>query len=186
MGFLLKALKIRRSPAANANPAKLASSMSTSGGSAPALARLAVLALASQDFRTRETAEEDQIDERAAVAFDSGVPESFVDGWARMQCQRLQGVPEAWHHRAVDCTGRMLDRHGRRLAATGWTVEDLFDRPLLLGSTDYGSTIDLREAGLAWQLRHGDVIDALDTVKAIIKHPDGKSWTFLRRGSRTD
>jgi hypothetical protein len=65
-----------------------------------------------------------EIEERAGLAADS-VPAVYLEAWARLNCQRPQGVTEADWLRALDDGGRFLD--GLRAAEIGWRPGELFD-----------------------------------------------------------
>ena len=66
------------------------------------------------------------IEERAGLAADS-VPAVYLDAWARLNCQRPEGVTEADWVRALEDGGRLLDGFGHEAAEVGWTTVELFD-----------------------------------------------------------
>ena len=99
----------------------------------------------------------------------------------RLQCQALPSIPPDWQSRAADTAGRLLDRHGAELARLAWPVAALFDSPLVLATFGDSGTLDLRKAGLAWQMREGDTIERLAPNGALIRCGDGKTWLFKWR-----
>ncbi len=72
--------------------------------------------------------DEAEIEERKAMAA-GGVPEPYLDAWARLQCQQPIGVGEvAWRQAIVD-SGKFLDAWGSLAVEFQWTPGDLFDVP---------------------------------------------------------
>ncbi len=121
------------------------------------------------------------LDERAAIAVELGkVPPVYADAFARLQCQRLSGIPHDWQARAADMAGQLLDRHGAALVTLGWPVAAIFDSPLVLATAGESAALDLRRAGLVWQMREGDTIERLAHDSALIRYGDGREWTFHR------
>ena len=66
------------------------------------------------------------IEERAGMASGS-VPPGYIDAWARLNCQKPEGVSEAEWRLALDDGGRFLDEWGAETAALGWRPGELFD-----------------------------------------------------------
>ena len=87
-----------------------------------------------------------------------GVPDRFLDAWARLQCQRPEGVTEQTWRQAIDDAGRFLDKWGKLADSFGWTPGDLFDVP--------------RDGamGLAWWLK-GRTVSALGPEHAGVGQP---------------
>jgi hypothetical protein len=69
-----------------------------------------------------------ELDERKGVASDS-VPERYLDAWARLQCQRPEGIPEPQWRQAINDAGRFLDQWGKLAVEFGWSAGNLFDVP---------------------------------------------------------
>ena len=63
-----------------------------------------------------ETFDVDSVEERAALAADS-VPTRYLDGWARLQCQRPFSIDSRVWRRAIDDAGLFLDAWGADAAA---------------------------------------------------------------------
>ena len=55
------------------------------------------------------------------------VPAVYLDAWARLNCQKPEGVTEADWRRALDDGGRFLDGFGEKAAEIGWSPGELFD-----------------------------------------------------------
>jgi hypothetical protein len=108
----------------------------------------------------------DAIEERAALAADS-MPACYLDGWARLQCQRPFSTAESEWQRALDDGGRFLDAWGADAATMLWLAGELFDVPG-----------DGRPGGLIWQLK-GERVTALDKDRAQLA--DGRT---ISRGAR--
>lgn len=66
-----------------------------------------------------------EIEERAGLA--DSVPAAYLDAWARLNCQKPEGVTEADWRRALQDGGLFLDRHGNEAAKLGWLPGELFD-----------------------------------------------------------
>ena len=93
--------------------------------SVASVARLAVLKASPGGFGEPDDTE---IEERKAMAM-GGVPEAYLDGWARLQCQRpATASDDEWRQAIVDA-GLFLDRWGSLALELGWTPADLFDPP---------------------------------------------------------
>jgi hypothetical protein len=73
-----------------------------------------------------ERCEADAIEERGGLASD-WVPAVYLEGWARLNCQRLASVVEAGWPQALDDGGRFLDEWGSEAANLGWRPGELFD-----------------------------------------------------------
>ena len=68
----------------------------------------------------------DELEERAAMAMEGGVPALYVDAFARMQVvYPIRTSREEWE-RMVDDAGRFLDAWGEAVVGLGWSAEDLF------------------------------------------------------------
>jgi hypothetical protein len=88
------------------------------------------------------------IEERAALAALSVQP-CYLEGWARLQCQRPSyAIEEAWRQ-AIEDAGRFLDAWGADSETMQWTASELFDVPN-----------EGRPGGLIWQIK-GERVDAL-------------------------
>ena len=107
------------------------------------------------------------------------IPPLFADAMVRLSCQTLPGIPPDWQCRAADMASMLLDLHGPALARLGWPVGAMFDSPVVLGTFGESAALDLRKAGLAWQMRQGDTITKLAPNGAVILRADSKTWPFL-------
>lgn len=107
------------------------------------------------------------------------VPACYAAALARLQFQTLPGIPPDWQSRAADMASMLLDRHGAALLRLGWPVGAMFDSPVVLGTFGESAALDLRKAGLAWQMRQGDTITKLAPNGAVILRADSKTWPFL-------
>jgi hypothetical protein len=58
-----------------------------------------------------------------------GVPEPYLDAWARLQVQKPMRVSDAEWRQAIDDAGRFLDLWGSLAPEFQWTPGDLFDIP---------------------------------------------------------
>jgi hypothetical protein len=123
--------KISDGVPANANVAKVANDQSAEDQT---LATLATLALAAaQTTKTGGQPELEpkpdpaELEERKGIA--SGVPERYVDAWARFQLQCPVGVTEQAWRQAVEDAGRFLAQWGKLADSFGWSPGDLFDVP---------------------------------------------------------
>ncbi len=68
----------------------------------------------------------DELEERAAMAMEGGVPALCVDAFARMQVvHSILLAREQWA-RIVDDAGRFLDAWGEAAVRLGWSSDDLF------------------------------------------------------------
>ncbi len=118
----------------------------------------------------------------AATAVESGkVPACYADAMARLSCQALPGIPQDWQSRAANMATMLLDLHGAALARLQWPVGAMFDTPVVLAVFGESAALDLRKAGLAWQMRQGDTITRLAPNGAVILRADGKSFAFQWR-----
>lgn len=59
-----------------------------------------------------------------------GVPQPYLDAWARLQVQRPEAVPDDEWRLAVIDAGLFLDRWGRLAVGFQWLPCDLFDVPV--------------------------------------------------------
>jgi hypothetical protein len=100
-----------------------------------------------------------EIEERAAMAA-GGVPEPYLDTWARLQCQRPFGASDQECRQAIDDAGRFLDQWGNRAVEFGWTAGDLFDVPR-----------DGKPGGLVWFLG-GESVQAIGPRRMVMQ--DGR------------
>lgn len=73
-----------------------------------------------------ETAVADAIEERKALAADR-VPAVYLDAWARLNCQKPEGVSESEWWLACHNGGLFLDAFGGEAARLGWRPGELFD-----------------------------------------------------------
>lgn len=117
---------------------------------------------------------------KSALA-NANIPPVFADAMARLQCQALPGIPQDWQSRAADMATMLLDLHGAALERLAWPVGALFDSPAVLGTYGESAALDLRRAGLAWQMRQGDSITKLAYSGTVILRADGKSFAFQWR-----
>jgi hypothetical protein len=97
-----------------------------------------------------------EIEERAAMAA-GGVPEPYLDTWARLQCQRPFGASDQERRQVIDDAGRFLDEWGESAVEFGWTPGDIFDVP-----------IDSGKCGLIWFL-DGDSVRSLEPDGAFME-----------------
>ena len=68
----------------------------------------------------------DELEERAAMAVEGGVPALYVDAFARMQMVHpIRLTREEWA-RTIDDAGRFLDAWGEAAVGLGWSPDDLF------------------------------------------------------------
>jgi hypothetical protein len=81
------------------------------------------------------------IEERAGLAADR-IPRVYLDAWARLNCQKSEGVSEAEWRLAQNDGGRFLDEWGDKAARQGITPNYLF------GVCE----------GLIWRLRGAHVV----------------------------
>ena len=58
-----------------------------------------------------------------------GVPEPYLDAWARLQYQKPMRVSDAEWRQAINDAGRFLDQWGSRAVEFGWAAGKLFDVP---------------------------------------------------------
>jgi hypothetical protein len=63
------------------------------------------------------------------VEIEERVPEPYLDGWARLQCQKPMRVADAEWPLAIDDAGRFLDQRGSLAMELGWAAGELFDVP---------------------------------------------------------
>ena len=98
--------------------------------------------------------DEAEIVERKAMAM-GGVPEAYLDGWARLQCQRPATVSDDEWRQAIVDAGLFLDQWGGMAVELGWTPADLFDPPS-----------EGNPGGLVWRIR-GQGIRALGDGHAV-------------------
>jgi hypothetical protein len=57
------------------------------------------------------------------------VPEPYLDGWARLQCQKPAGIDGRRWHQAIEDGGCFLDAWGGPAATFDWQPDDLFAPP---------------------------------------------------------
>jgi hypothetical protein len=124
--------KISGGVPAKANVAKVANDRSAEDQTLATLATLAVAAAQTTNTggqpELEPKSDPSELQERKAMAV-GGVPDRFLDAWARLQCQRPEGVTEQTWRQAIDDTGRFLDQWGKVADSFGWTPGDLFDVP---------------------------------------------------------
>jgi hypothetical protein len=114
---------------------------------------------ASQKTAPRQTPNEAELKERKAMAM-GGVPEPYLDTWARLQCQRPFGASDQEWWQVLDDAGRFLDQWGSRAVEFGWTAGDLFDVPR-----------DGKPGGLVWFLG-GESVQAIGPRRMVTQ--DGR------------
>jgi hypothetical protein len=107
-----------------------------------------VAALRLEAGIARPEPDEAELEERKGMAMGS-VPEPYLDGWARLHCQRPIAVSDKAWRQATDAAGVFLDQWGAIAAEFQWTVGDIFDVPR-----------DEKPGGLVWFL-------AGETVRSI-------------------
>jgi hypothetical protein len=66
------------------------------------------------------------LDERAAMAIEGGVPPLYVSAFAALQALRPVGLDDLHWLQAIDDAGRFLDAWGRQAEALGWPAASLF------------------------------------------------------------
>jgi hypothetical protein len=110
------------------------------------------------ELRPRSAATDSALEERKAMAM-GGVPERYLDGWARLQCQRPAGVTESRWRQTIEDAGCFLDNWGQLAATFGWAPDDLFAAPDNRG-----------RRGLAWWL-NGRNVTALGPEHACAGEP---------------
>jgi hypothetical protein len=96
-----------------------------------------------------------------------GVPEPYLDIWARLQVQRPAAVSDVEWRLAVIDAGLFLDRWGRLAFEFQWLPGDLFDMPR-----------DGSPGGLVWSL-NGEPVRALGPEHAV-----SESGRVFDRGTR--
>jgi hypothetical protein len=96
-----------------------------------------------------------EIEERAGLAADR-VPPDYLDAWARLNCQKPEGVSDEDWRQALDDGGRFLDQFGNEAVELGWTRHELFDVT----------------AGVVWRLAGEPALGA-GTYRVIL--PQGRS-----------
>ena len=86
--------------------------------------REALVHLAPEAVNTNH--DPDDLEERAAMAMEGGVPALYVDAWARMQVVHPICLSRQEWERLVDDAGRFLDAWGEAAVSLGWSSEELF------------------------------------------------------------
>jgi hypothetical protein len=99
--------------------------------------------------------DEAELEEREGMAI-GGVPEPYLDAWARLQCQKPPRVSDAEWRQAIDDAGRFLDQRGSLAVEFRWSAGDLFDVP-----RDNGT------CGLVWFLK-GERVRGLGPEHAVL------------------
>jgi hypothetical protein len=99
-----------------------------------------------------------EIEERAGMAM-GGVPDVYLDAWARFQCQKAAGVITPRWQQAIEDAGCFLVAWGQLAATFGWAPDDLFAAPDNRG-----------RRGLAWWL-NGRNVTALGPEHACAGEP---------------
>jgi hypothetical protein len=112
-----------------------------------------IVALLRKTALSPEPAEA-EVEYRKGMA-SGGVPEAYLDAWARLQVQKPETVSDAEWRRAVNDAGLFLDAWGGLALESQWTPGDLFDVPR-----------DGRQGGLAWFLK-SEVVRALGPEHAV-------------------
>ena len=85
-----------------------------------------------------------------------GVPEPYLDAFARLQCQKPVRVSDAAWRQAIDDAGQFLDQWGSMAVEFKWTAGELFDRPR-----------DGEPGGLGWFLK-GECVRGLGPEHAVL------------------
>jgi|GEM_PF-5615113 len=67
-----------------------------------------------------------EIEERKGMAM-GGVPEPYLDAWARLQVQKPVSVTNEDWRQAIDDAGKFLGQWGALADTFGWSPGDLFD-----------------------------------------------------------
>ena len=106
----------------------------------------------------------DELEERAAMAAEGGVPAPYVDAFARMQV--VHPIRLSWDEwaRMVDDASRFLDAWGEAAVGLGWTVDDLFGDGKLAAALK-GATVTALSSGTA-TLSDGRIYRPLDRSAA--------------------
>jgi hypothetical protein len=118
----------------------------------------------------------DKFEERAAIVeFDAGVPREWAEGYARLcTIPRHPDFTEKSWRRLIDDSGRFLDRWAVKVAAMGWTTQEVFgvhpDKP--------DARLDLR--GLVPSVCGTEVV-AVSADSATVQTPSGARQRIFRR-----
>jgi hypothetical protein len=120
----VKAYRKFKLPEAARPPAKVANPAKVPGPGLETLATLATLAAG----KAAPDPDEVEIEERKTMAM-GGVPEAYLDGWARLQIQKPLTVSDAQWRQAIDDAGRFFDQWSKLVTEFQWTPTHLFDVP---------------------------------------------------------
>jgi hypothetical protein len=134
--------------------AKLATLHVESGQTVATVATVATPSAPNLHFKPLSSADEAEIEERKGMAAGR-VSETYLDGWARLQCQRPASVSDDEWRQAVNDAGLFLDQFGSQAAELQWTSHDLF-----------AALTDSARSGLVWFLK-GEKVRALGPEHAI-------------------
>jgi hypothetical protein len=120
----------------------------------------------------------DGYEERAAfIEFDGGIPRMWAEALARLHPDRPppEITPRQWWNFYND-SAKFIDRWALQVAATGWTLSDVFGwdprTPFQLISV---------RIGLGWHIDGGSVIDLTERAATIVR-PNGQRLTVQRHG----
>ena len=125
----------------------------------------------------------DAFEERAAIAeFDAGIPRTWVEGFAALQCAQAPDWaalrPGMWVD-LINAVGLFLDRWGRQAAALGWDSIDLF------GALPAAPLARMDQQGLVFFLRDGGEVVGMTAHTATIRRPSAAVQTFRHRSAAT-
>jgi hypothetical protein len=112
--------------------------------------------------------DEAQLEERKGMAM-RGVPEPYLDAFARLQCQKPVRVSDANWRQAIDDAGKFLDAWKSLALELQWTAGELFDCPS-----------DGKSGGLVW-FQKGECVRGLGPEHAVLR--DGiRVYDRIERG----
>ena len=147
----MKAYRKFKLPEAARPPAKVANPAKVLGPGLETLATLATLAAG----KAAPDPDEVEIEEHKAMAM-GGVPEPYLDGWARLQIQKPLTVSDAQWRLAINDAVLFLDEWGSMALEFQWTAADIFDVPRADGAT-----------GLVWFIK-GEPVRSFGPEHAVL------------------